>query len=78
MKSKDGTLILDKEQILQRWNEYDKREQPVIYRSIKGQEILKSEVESILTKLNRNKATGPDGIIMERLAVLYDLVLTRL
>lgn len=44
---------------------HDEGEQMAIYRNIDGPEILKSEVESGLAKLNRNKAAGPDGIVRD-------------
>lgn len=33
-------------------------------------EIISSEVSSSLAKMNRNKGTEPDGIVIEMLAVL--------
>lgn len=39
---------------------------------MQGPEILKSKVISALAKMNRNEATGPDGIITEMLLALDD------
>lgn len=36
----------------------------------KAEEILQSDVRSILEKMNMNKATGPGGIIRETLSAL--------
>lgn len=44
------------------------KEQLAICRNIDEPEILKSE----LAKLNRNKAAGPDGIVIEMLEALND------
>lgn len=54
IKSKDGTFILEKGKVLQRWNEYI-GEQPSIHRTTDGPDILKTEVEAAMTKLNRDK-----------------------
>lgn len=43
------------------------------YRNIKGQEILKSEVEIALAELNRYKSVLTEGIAIEMLAVLTDI-----
>lgn len=38
----------------------------------KKPEILKSKVKLALNKMNRNKAAGPDGIVIEMLSALND------
>ncbi|MGX9987587.1 reverse transcriptase domain-containing protein [Soonwooa purpurea] len=84
IRSKEGTIILEKEKILQRWKEYigelfhDKREQPAVNRIDDGPEILKSEVEAALAKLKRNKAPGPDGIVAEMMTALDDFGIEKL
>lgn len=51
---------------------YKEREHPEIDRRIDRPEILKSEMISSLAKLNKNKAVGPAGIVVEILVTLYD------
>lgn len=54
-------MILEKENLLQRWNEYvgdrfqDENEQMAIYTDIARPDILKTELESALAELNRDK-----------------------
>lgn len=81
LKSKDGMLILEKEKILQHWNKYigelfhNERKQPEY---TYGPEILKTEVEAALAKLNRNKAAGPDGIVTKMLTALDDFSIDKI
>lgn len=50
-------------------NIHNERKQPeYTYRL----EILKTQVEAALAKLNRNKAAGPEGILTEMLTALDD------
>lgn len=73
-----------REKILQRWNKYigelfpDQREQPAIYRSTDELEILKTETEAALSTLNRNKAAGPDTIVIEMLATFGDFGINKI
>ena len=53
IKSKDGTLVMEREDILNRWSEYieelfydDRDQKPLIRRNIEGPRILKSEVSA--------------------------------
>ena len=77
MKAKDGSVLVETEEILNRWTEYigelfdDIRIEPPHYAgSIEGPRILLSEVRSAISMMKRNKAAGPDGIVMEMVKAL--------
>ena len=85
IKSKQGTIIMEKKEILERWTEYitelfhDCRgEKPAILKNLEGPTILRSEVQAALAKMKRNKATGPDEISAEMLEALDDYGLEKL
>lgn len=42
----------------------DERGQPTRHRNMKGAKILKSEVKAALAKMNRNKVTESDRIVI--------------
>ena len=80
LKSKDGTMLMDKEEILNRWSEYvedlysdNRGAKPEIKKNIEGPCILKEEVQRALKKMKSGKATGPDNIPVEIITVLEDL-----
>src|SRR3984893_1243204 len=72
IKGKDGTVLMEKAQILQRWTEYiqelfedDRGDLPQIRRDIDGPNILKDEGKFAIKYMKRNKhnkACGPDNI----------------
>ena len=79
IKSKDGTLIMEREDILKLWSEYieelfydDRGQKPLIRKNIEGPRILKSEVSAAVAHTKRNKAAGPDGIVVEMIEALED------
>ena len=79
IKSKDGTLVMEREDILKRWSEYieelfydDRGQKPLIRKNIEGPRILKSEVSAAVAHTKRNKAAGPDGIVVEMIEALED------
>lgn len=45
------------------------REKPTLNKIIEGSEILKIVLNSALDKMNRIKATGSDGVVIEMLSV---------
>ena len=72
IKAKDGTVLLEKEQIIERWTEYiqelfhdDREDTPQIRKDIDGPEILKDEVRFAINHMKHNKACGPDNIFAE-------------
>ena len=76
IKSKDGSLLFEKEQILSRWEEYvnelfeDSRpDKPEILNN-DGPEITYHEVKQALCQTQNNKAAGPDNIRAEMLKAL--------
>lgn len=75
IKSKEGNILLDKEDILCRWAEYieelfddDRGEKPNLNKPIEGPPILKDEVENAIKKMKHGRAPGPDNIPVE----IYD------
>ena len=84
IRSKEGTLLFEKEQVLSRWNEYigelfdDARpEQPVIENQ-DGPPILKSEVDLALKNTSEGKAPGEDGIVTEMWKALGEFAVEKL
>ena len=79
IKSKDGTLIMEKNQILERWSEYieelfdgERGQKPVVRKNIEGPRILKTEVAAAIAHTKRNKAAGPDGTVVEMIEAALD------
>ena len=79
IKSRDGKILMDKNDILNRWSEYieelfsDTREENiVIKKDIDGPPILK-EVVAAIKKMKLGKAIGPDNIPIEIITTLEDL-----
>ena len=84
IKAKDGTIIMDKDKMLERWSEYigelfeDNRQgRPVISCCLDGPKILKSEVREALKRMKKNKAAGPDEITIEHLTALEEFGIDR-
>ena len=80
IKSKDGSILIDKADVLNRWSEYieelfdDEREKlPTINKEIDGPPILKDEVEAAIKRMKSGKATGPDNIPVEIIVALEEL-----
>jgi len=79
IKSREGAMLVEKNDILNRWTQYigelfhDIRgAMPSFPDSIDGPRILKSEVRAAIKKMRKNKAAGPDGIIVEMIDALED------
>ena len=73
IKAKDGSVIMDKDKIMQRWTEYifdlyeDKKRWtlPIIKRNGYAQDITESEVKTAMKKMKPGKAVGDDQIAYE-------------
>ena len=85
LKAKDGTIIIEKEEIIKRWEEYieelfyDERGiKPTRKDEDYGEDILKSEVEFALRKMKRGKAPGPDQVNVEMLDSAGEIGLEKL
>ena len=79
IRSKDGTILMEKEDILKQWSEYieelfhDVRGQrPVIRKKIEGPRILTSDVSAAIARTKRNKTAGPDEVLVEMIEALND------
>ena len=80
VKAKDGNLLMEREDVLNRWSEYiedlfqdDRSEKPIIKKDMDGRPILKEEVSAAIRKMKHGKAVGPDNIPIEVFAVLEDI-----
>ena len=80
IKAKDGNLLMEREDVLNRWSEYiedlfqdDRGEKPIIKKDMDGPPILKEEVSAAIRKMKHGKAVGPDNIPIEVFAVLEDI-----
>ena len=80
--SKDGTIITEKDDILERWTEYieelfrdNRGGKPEIRKNIDGPKILQSEIRAAVSRMKGNKARGPDGIVIELIkALLFAII----
>ena len=72
IKAKEETMLVEKDAIVNRWTEYveelfhDVRgSMPSFLDLIEGPNILKSEVRTAIKMMRKNKAAGPDGVVIE-------------
>ena len=79
IKAKEGTMLVEKDAILNRWTEYveelfhDVRgSMPSFPDLIEGPNILKSEVRTAIKMMRKNKAAGPDGVVIEMIEALEE------
>ncbi|XP_072043716.1 uncharacterized protein [Amphiura filiformis] len=85
IKSKDGDIIVEKDQFIKRWTEYiselfddERGEMPTIKREIDGPEILQSEVQSVVHNMKNNTSIGPDELGVELIKNLDELGIVKL
>ena len=83
IRSKDGTLLSEKEKVLSRWKEYigelfddNRQEQPNI-ENLDGPPILNLEVEFAIRNTSDGKAPGEDGIVTEMWKALGDFAIDK-
>ena len=79
IKAKDGTVLLENNDIKNRWIEYigelfhdTQGALPHFPDSTEGPNVLKSEVQTAINMMRRNRAAGPDGIVVEMLEALEE------
>ena len=79
LKTKEGSIIMDKEKILERWAEYigelfedNRKEHDVMKKNFAGPPIMKDEVREAMKKMKTGKATGPDGLSIELIEALEE------
>ncbi|GFS17741.1 RNA-directed DNA polymerase from mobile element jockey-like [Elysia marginata] len=77
IKSKDGKILVETSDILERWSEYiqelfcdERGQQSETQKPIEGPPILKAEVEKTINDMKNGKAAGPDQIRIELLQAL--------
>ena len=85
LKSKEGRVIMERDAILKRWEEYigdlfedDRGEKPVIRKEMNGPPILKAEIISALRSMKYGKAVGPDKLSVEMIEALEDVGTSKL
>ena len=76
---------MEKEAILERWSEYikdllkDERGcKPEIRKNMEGPKILQTEIRAAVNKMKKNKASGPDKIVVEMIEALENFGIQRL
>ena len=79
LRSKDGSILMEKEDILNRWSEYiaelyhdDRGPPPIISNEDEGHPILEDEVQKAIGKMKKGKAAGPDDIPSELLTAMEE------
>ena len=76
IKSKDGNMLVDEDEIKTRWEEYvselynDDRGDPPEIEDDGGEEVLRSEIEKATKDLKSGKASGSDMITSEMIKAL--------
>ena len=84
IRSKNGTLLFEKDQVLERWNEYigelfeDTRPEQPNVENLDGPPIINSEVEFALKNTSEGKAPGEDGIVTEMWKALGEFAVDKL
>ena len=79
LKTKEGSIIMDRKKILERWAEYirelfedNRKEHDVIKKKFAGPPTMKDEVRKAMRKMKTGKATGPDGLSIELIEALEE------
>src|SRR5215469_13048180 len=85
IKKKDGTVVIGKEEVMERWDEYisklfrDNRQENInIQYNGEGPPILKEEVEDAMNKMKFGKAVSNDGIALEMLKALGNFAVKKI
>ena len=80
VEAKDGTIVIEKEEMLERWEEYIKelfeenRESVItISREKENLPFRKDEVEKVSNSMPKNKLTGPGDVAIELIQAMDDL-----
>ncbi|XP_076359035.1 uncharacterized protein LOC143251662 [Tachypleus tridentatus] len=80
LKFKNGEILMDKKDILNRWSEYigelyndNRSPTPHIEIDTEGFPIMPDEVEHAMKKIHKGKAAGPDDIPIELLLALKEV-----
>ena len=86
IKSKDGKILMNKEEQLTRWAKYlgelysdsSRQEDFVIDAELEGPPIMQSEIGHALSRTKHGKAAGPDNVYAEKLSTLEDIGIEQL
>ena len=77
LKSREGNIIMEKENILEIWSEYiselchdERGDKPPIMKNVDGPPIMKDEVRKNVKSMKKGKAGGPDKITVEMIESL--------
>ena len=85
IKAKDGSMLVNKDDILNRWTQYigelyddTRKGMPRTANVRDGPKILQSEVRSAVKGMKKNKAAGSDGVVVEMIKALEEYGLEKL
>src|SRR5215469_8982612 len=85
IKKKDGTVVMGKVEVMERWDEYiseifrDNRQENInIQYNWEGPPILKEEVEDAINKMKFGKAVGNGGITLDMLKAIGNFVVDKI
>ena len=80
VESKDGTFVMEKEKMLERWEEYikelfeDNRESVIkINREKENLPFTKDEIKKVVKSVPKNKSTWPDDVAISLIQAMDDL-----
>src|SRR5215469_576495 len=85
IKKKEGTVVMGKEEVMERWDEYisdlfmDNRQENInIQYNGEGPPILKKDVEDSMNKMKFGMAVGNNGIALEMLKALGNFAVEKI
>src|SRR5215469_2475518 len=85
IKKKDGTVVIEKEEVMERWEEYiselfreNRQENINIQYNEEGPPIMKEEMEDAMNKMKFGKVVGNDGIAFEMLKALGNFAVEKI
>ncbi|BFZ05142.1 hypothetical protein BsWGS_08181 [Bradybaena similaris] len=80
LKTKDGKILMDKQEVIERWTEYVKElyagdDRPELHTQDQcdGPPILKAEVEDAIQHMKKCKAPGSDNITIEEIKAVGEM-----
>ena len=86
IRAKDGTIVIEKDKILERWAEYikdlyedeNRHEDFNVRNNFEGPPISRDEVRHAIRKIKSGKAAGPDNIAIELIEALEEFGIVKL
>ena len=86
IKDKEGNVLMEPNEVLNRWEEYirelysdgSRGERPQWDREVSGPPILRSEIENAVKGMKKGKAAGEDGVVVQMVEVAGGLVIDKI